>query len=319
MVSKRGKDETLDIGVGETQTETAVAAVGIAATMDAAIATTIGVNQLHSLQRATHSPLLPSAYLYTLSPNMPMNQSVFSHLSSQVQPQYPSGQLHLHTPLLPSVCGRLWFHAPLSFDPLQQLHVHGIGVDQVHNRSRVEVGESLSQSKPTDLPMHSKNLQEMNLCRERVWDTSSDGIQYARLEEADQIYDFLLGDKKHSSNDKQNSGLAYSNDLGRKMVQKRIEERLELIDQEIVVLKKEIGKMPVIELSLNDIMKNLEVMRSQSEKQQQMLMLMMESFAKDRTAASDWTTESAARESAIAKGKESEATWSKSTDSDRNS
>ena len=33
----------------------------------------------------------------------------------------------------------------------------------------------------------------MNLCRETVWDTSSDGIQYARLEEADQIYDFLLG------------------------------------------------------------------------------------------------------------------------------
>ncbi|TYK05713.1 RNA-directed DNA polymerase-like protein [Cucumis melo var. makuwa] len=102
------------------------------------------------------------------------------------------------------------------------------------------------------------------------------------------------------------------------MVQTRIEERLELIDQEIAGLKKEIGKTPVIELSLSDIMKNLEVMRSQSKKQQQMLMLMMESIAKDRTEGSDRTTESVARESAIAKGKESEATSSKLTDSDQN-
>uniref|UniRef100_A0A9I9EA63 Uncharacterized protein n=1 Tax=Cucumis melo TaxID=3656 RepID=A0A9I9EA63_CUCME len=49
-----------------------------------------------------------------------------------------------------------------------------------------------------------------------------------------------------------------SNDLGRKMVQTRIEERLEMIDQEIAGMKKEIEKMPPIELSLSDIMKNLE-------------------------------------------------------------
>ena len=35
--------------------------------------------------------------------------------------------------------------------------------------------------------------QEMDLCRETVWDTPNDSIQYARLEEADRIYDFLKG------------------------------------------------------------------------------------------------------------------------------
>ncbi|KAA0035583.1 transposon Tf2-1 polyprotein isoform X1 [Cucumis melo var. makuwa] len=88
----------------------------------------------------------------------------------------------------------------------------------------------------------------------------------------------------------------------------RIEERLELMDQEITRVKKEISKMPLIELSLNDIVKNLEVMRLQSEKQQQMLLLLMELMAKDRSAVSDRTTESAARDSAVAKGKESKAT-----------
>ena len=33
----------------------------------------------------------------------------------------------------------------------------------------------------------------MDLCRETKWDTLNDGIQYARLEEDDQIYDSLIG------------------------------------------------------------------------------------------------------------------------------
>ncbi|TYK03127.1 histone-lysine N-methyltransferase ASHR1 isoform X3 [Cucumis melo var. makuwa] len=109
-----------------------------------------------------------------------------------------------------------------------------------------------------------------------------------------------------------------SNDFGGIMVQTQIEERLELIDQEIAGMKKDISKMLLIELSLNDIVKNLEVMRLQSKKQQQMLLLMMESMAKDRSTINDRTTESAARDSAVAKGKESEATSSKTTYSDRN-
>ena len=33
--------------------------------------------------------------------------------------------------------------------------------------------------------------QEMDLWTETIWDTSNDGIQYAKLEEANQIYDFF--------------------------------------------------------------------------------------------------------------------------------
>ncbi|KAL4016805.1 hypothetical protein IC575_024462 [Cucumis melo] len=35
--------------------------------------------------------------------------------------------------------------------------------------------------------------QEMDLCIETVWDTPNDGTQYAKLEEADRVYDFLTG------------------------------------------------------------------------------------------------------------------------------
>ncbi|KAA0049858.1 transposon Tf2-1 polyprotein isoform X1 [Cucumis melo var. makuwa] len=102
------------------------------------------------------------------------------------------------------------------------------------------------------------------------------------------------------------------------MVQTRIEERLEMIDQEITLMKKELGKMPIIELSLNDIAKNMETMRSQSDKQQQMLLMIMETMAKDRSAVSDRTTKSFVRDSVMIKGKENEATSSKSAVSDRN-
>ncbi|KAA0033067.1 transposon Tf2-1 polyprotein isoform X1 [Cucumis melo var. makuwa] len=76
--------------------------------------------------------------------------------------------------------------------------------------------------------------------------------------------------------------------------------------------------MPVIESSLSDIVKNLELMRSQSEKQQQMLLLMMESMAKERSAVNKRMTESAMRESVSMKGKESKATSSKSAELNRN-
>ncbi|KAA0053938.1 histone-lysine N-methyltransferase ASHR1 isoform X1 [Cucumis melo var. makuwa] len=51
--------------------------------------------------------------------------------------------------------------------------------------------------------------------------------------------------------------------------------------------------MPVIETSLSDIVKNLEIML-QSEKQQQMLLLMMETMAKERSITSDRMTKLAA-------------------------
>ncbi|KAL0536628.1 hypothetical protein IC582_025586 [Cucumis melo] len=102
------------------------------------------------------------------------------------------------------------------------------------------------------------------------------------------------------------------------MVQTRIEERLEMIDQEIALMKKELGKMSIIELSLNDIAKNMETMQSQSDKQQQMLLMIMETVAKDRTTASDRNEEPNAHTSVTNKGKEKEATTSKSAISGRN-
>ncbi|KAA0033837.1 Ty3/gypsy retrotransposon protein [Cucumis melo var. makuwa] len=102
------------------------------------------------------------------------------------------------------------------------------------------------------------------------------------------------------------------------MVQTRIEEHLELIDQEIAGMKKEINKMPVIELSLSEIAKNLELMRLQFEKQQQLLLTIMETSAKERSAVSDQLTESVVRESKKSRGKENEASSSKAMESDRN-
>ncbi|KAL4035837.1 hypothetical protein IC575_004544 [Cucumis melo] len=82
------------------------------------------------------------------------------------------------------------------------------------------------------------------------------------------------------------------------MVQTRIEERLEQIDQEILAMKKEIMKVPAIESSLNEISRNLELMRLQSDKQQMLLLVM----------------ESVTHESVSTKGKEKEASTSKSAD-----
>ncbi|KAA0032165.1 transposon Tf2-1 polyprotein isoform X1 [Cucumis melo var. makuwa] len=96
------------------------------------------------------------------------------------------------------------------------------------------------------------------------------------------------------------------------MVQTRIEERLEVIDQEIALMKKELGKMPIIELSLNDIAKNMQTMRAQSDKQEQMLLMIMETIAKDRTTTGERNEEPNALMSVTNKGKEKEATSSKS-------
>lgn len=105
------------------------------------------------------------------------------------------------------------------------------------------------------------------------------------------------------------------------MVQTRIEERLELIDQEIVRMKKELSKIPVIKSSLSDIAKNLDLMRLQSEKQQQLLLMLMETTAKERSHMSDQTSESAARNAKERshmsdRTKEREATTSKTAESD---
>ncbi|KAA0042075.1 Cysteine-rich RLK (RECEPTOR-like protein kinase) 8 [Cucumis melo var. makuwa] len=61
----------------------------------------------------------------------------------------------------------------------------------------------------------------MDLCRETVWDTPNDGTQYAKLEEADRVYDFLAG-----LNPK--FGTVYGRILGRRPLPSLMEVRFEV-------------------------------------------------------------------------------------------
>ncbi|KAA0050169.1 Ty3/gypsy retrotransposon protein [Cucumis melo var. makuwa] len=102
------------------------------------------------------------------------------------------------------------------------------------------------------------------------------------------------------------------------MVQTRIEERLEYIDQEIAGMKKELSKMPAIEGGLTEIAKSIDLMRLQSEKQQQLLFTIIETSSKERSMMSGQVTEPAVKEFEKAKGKESDASSSRMNESDRN-
>ncbi|TYK14861.1 Ty3/gypsy retrotransposon protein [Cucumis melo var. makuwa] len=62
-------------------------------------------------------------------------------------------------------------------------------------------------------------------------------------------------------------------------------------------------KMPIIEQSLNDIAKNMQTMRSQSDKQEQMLLMIMETITKDRTTTSERNEEPNAHTSVTKKEK----------------
>ncbi|KAA0035415.1 peroxidase 64 [Cucumis melo var. makuwa] len=93
------------------------------------------------------------------------------------------------------------------------------------------------------------------------------------------------------------------------MVQTRIEEKMEMFDQEISEIK-ELSKLPMIEATLIELTKNMELMRLQFEKQQQAILLYMETNAKEGSMISDRLTESALRELSTMKSKENEATSS---------
>ncbi|KAA0041313.1 histone-lysine N-methyltransferase ASHR1 isoform X1 [Cucumis melo var. makuwa] len=74
--------------------------------------------------------------------------------------------------------------------------------------------------------------------------------------------------------------------------------------------------MPVIEFSLSKIAKNIELMQLQLEKQQQMLLT--ETNARERSAMRERTTETPVRDAENVKGKENEASSSKTQESNRN-
>uniref|UniRef100_A0A9I9E5R4 Uncharacterized protein n=1 Tax=Cucumis melo TaxID=3656 RepID=A0A9I9E5R4_CUCME len=70
-------------------------------------------------------------------------------------------------------------------------------------------------------------------------------------------------------------------------------------------------KMPVIESALVELSKNMEMMRLQSEKQQQAILSYMEANAKERSIISERMIESNVRDSPAMKSKVSEATSSR--------
>ncbi|KAA0057273.1 hypothetical protein IC582_010045 [Cucumis melo] len=76
-------------------------------------------------------------------------------------------------------------------------------------------------------------------------------------------------------------------------------------------------KVPAIESSLSEISRNLEMMRLQSDKHQQKLLLVMESVSIERSGLSEKTIDSVTHESASAKGKAKEASFSKLADTKR--
>ncbi|TYK31446.1 TRAF-like family protein [Cucumis melo var. makuwa] len=256
------------------------------------------------LQYLQKPPIYPTGMVPQLY--APPSDQKMIHAPSDVQPSNPSGHPHLHAPPMssgqqPSTVNlsNLYSKHPLYVESLQQPLFSGNGIDQPKNRSDIEAGESLTHSKPIELPMYSKNLmflegrhqfgfltretvrsspgdalkrlwkgedslirsmlinsrepqigkpllyaattkdlwdttqtlyskrqnasrlytlrkrvhnckqgtldvttyfnklsllwQEMHLCREIVWDTPNDCTQYAKLEEADRVYDFLAG------------------------------------------------------------------------------------------------------------------------------
>ncbi|KAA0036964.1 ty3-gypsy retrotransposon protein [Cucumis melo var. makuwa] len=83
---------------------------------------------------------------------------------------------------------------------------------------------------------------------------------------------------------------------------------MEMFDQEIAGIKKELSKMPVIEATLIEITKNMKLMRLQTEKQQQAMLSYMGTNVKERSRISDRLTEWTSQESSMMKSKENEAT-----------
>ncbi|KAL0556266.1 hypothetical protein IC582_004778 [Cucumis melo] len=111
-----------------------------------------------------HAPLVSDAWAHAPPPFHVTAHPVPFYAPSDVQPSNPSGHPHPHAP---STCsGQQPSTVNLSNQySKQQLYVHslqqplfsGNGIDQPQNRSDIEAGVSSTHSKPTELPMYSKN------------------------------------------------------------------------------------------------------------------------------------------------------------------
>ena len=88
------------------------------------------------------------------------------------------------------------------------------------------------------------------------------------------------------------------------MVHTRSEERMEVHNQEMLLIKKEASKIPAIEESLTTI-------SQQTEKTHQMLMILMDSIAKERTTTSEKLSDYSAQETGCKKNNEGESSTSR--------
>uniref|UniRef100_A0A9I9E9X8 Kirola-like n=1 Tax=Cucumis melo TaxID=3656 RepID=A0A9I9E9X8_CUCME len=107
-----------------------------------------------SNQKVTHAP----TSFHLIAQPIPL------YAPLDVQLLYPFGHPHSHAP--PMFSGQqlstinlsnLYSKHPLYVDPLQQPLFSGTEIDQPQNRSDIEAGKSSTHSKPTKLPMYSKN------------------------------------------------------------------------------------------------------------------------------------------------------------------
>ncbi|KAL0542592.1 hypothetical protein IC582_017662 [Cucumis melo] len=115
-------------------------------------------------QKLIHAPLVSGAWAHAPPPfHVTAHPGPF-YAPSDVQPSNPSGHPHPHAPSTssgqhPSTVNlsNQYSKQQLYVDPLQQPLFSGNGIDQPQNRSDIEAGESSTHSKPTELPMYSKN------------------------------------------------------------------------------------------------------------------------------------------------------------------
>ncbi|KAA0042053.1 Retrovirus-related Pol polyprotein from transposon TNT 1-94 [Cucumis melo var. makuwa] len=116
-------------------------------------------------QKMIHAPLVSGAWAHALPPFHVTAHPVPFYASLDVQPSNPSGHSHPHAPPMssgqqPSTVNlsNQYRKQQLYVDSLQQPLFSGNGIDQPQNRSDIEAGESSTHSKPTELPIYSKNL-----------------------------------------------------------------------------------------------------------------------------------------------------------------
>ncbi|KAA0059996.1 putative tRNA pseudouridine synthase [Cucumis melo var. makuwa] len=177
---EQSNNETLENNLEETQIETEPVT---AAAVDAAVPTAMEkllqnlqkppiyptgvVPQPYappSDQKMIHVPLVSGAWAHAPPPFHVTAHPVLFYAPSDVQPSNPSGHPHPHAPPMsseqqPSIVNlsNQYSKQQLYVDSLQQPPFSGNGIDQPQNRSDIEAGESSTHSKPTELPMYSKN------------------------------------------------------------------------------------------------------------------------------------------------------------------